>query len=56
MNQVIEIGRQQRGGTRLAERELTELAPNQVRVAMQAFSLNHRDLLIARGAPGCVWT
>jgi NADPH:quinone reductase-like Zn-dependent oxidoreductase len=48
MNQVIEIFELKHGGTRLTERELPLLQPDEVRVKMEAFSLNHRDLVVAR--------
>jgi NADPH:quinone reductase-like Zn-dependent oxidoreductase len=48
MNQVIEIFELKRGGTRLTQRELPPLQPEQVRIKMEAFSLNHRDLVVAR--------
>lgn len=52
MNQVVEINAQQRGGTRMVQRTSQPLAASEVRITMQAFSLNHRDLHIARGATG----
>jgi NADPH:quinone reductase-like Zn-dependent oxidoreductase len=48
ISKVIEIYSTQRGGTRLAERGLSALQPDEVRIKMEAFSLNHRDLVVTR--------
>jgi NADPH:quinone reductase-like Zn-dependent oxidoreductase len=48
MNKVAEIFKLQRGGTRFVDRALVTLQPDEIRVKMEAFSLNHRDLVVTR--------